>query len=296
LTAHIARLSEAEVRQICRERLEALEHWLRRLIDDTLSAKYGDYFSYADSSGNRIIKGSTAKDAIARRKREPQRYPRTIDALLLDEAIDLICKPQLFKDNFQAPLALAFPEGREEARTFLKRITSPRNNLAHANAIGLRQAEQIICYTNDVIDSLKTHYRQIGMEETYDVPLILKLTDSFGNSYSRSQFSLSPIGGILMSFKDSKEMYLRPGDILTLEIEVDPSYDTESYSIKWFSTKLWSDEPEVGHKTVVPITLHHVGEQFHIHCEITAHRDWHLLGAGTDDSLVVVYKVLPPVR
>lgn len=295
MTALIAPLSEAEVRRICWEKIEALEHWLRRLIDDTLSAKYGNYFASTDAKGSRIIKSAIAQEATARREREPQRYPRTIDALMLEDAIDIICNPQLFKDNFRVPLEIAFPEGRDEARTFLKRISSPRNNLAHANAVGLRQAEQIICYTNDVIDSLRAHYRKIGMQETYDAPLILKVTDSFGNSYSRSQFLPCHDGGIMKMFFDSPEMHLCPGDILTVEIEVDPSYDPASYSIQWASTKPWSTEPEVRSKVVVRITEHQVGQQFDIQCRVTANRGWHRMNMGADDFLMLYYKVLPPV-
>lgn len=295
MTTLIAPLSEAEVRGICWEKIEALEHWLRRLIDDTLSAKYGDYFAHTDQNGSRIIKSSIAQEAIARKGREPQRYHRTIDALLLEDAIDIICNPKLFKDNFRIPLEHAFPEGRDEARTFLKRISSPRNNLAHANAIGLRQAEQIICYTNDVIDSLKAYYRQIGMQDTYDAPLILKVTDSFGNSYNRAQFSPCHDGGIIMGFTESPEMHLRPGDILTLEIEVDPSYDPSSYQIQWSSTRFWSDKPAIGRKVVVPITNRQVGQQFSIHCSVTANREWHRMSMGVDDFLLIYYKVLPPI-
>ena len=83
--------------------------------------------------------------------------------MLLEDAIYIICKPELLKDHFRVPLAIAFPDGREEARTFLNRILAPRNNLAHANAISTRQSEQVVCYSNDVIDSLKQHYRAIGM-------------------------------------------------------------------------------------------------------------------------------------
>jgi hypothetical protein len=295
LTALLAPLSEAEIRRICWEKIEAIEHWLRRLIDDTLSAKYGDYFTATDAKGNRVIKGSIAKDAATRRTKEPSRYPRAIDALLLEEAIDIVCNPQLFKDNFRIPLATAFPEGRDEARTFLKRISSPRNNLAHANTISLRSAEQTICYSNDVIDSLKIHYRQIGMEESYDAPLILRLTDSFGNSYVRSQFSPCHDGGIMKVFSEFPEMHLHPGDILTLEIEVDPSYDPASYEIRWTSTKPWSNQADMSRKVVIPITNRQVGQQFSIQCRITSHRDWHRMDMGADDFLLLYYRVLPPV-
>lgn len=295
MTSLIAALSDSDIRRACREKIEALEHWLRRMIDDALAEKYGDYFSHTDASGSRIIKSAIAQDAIARRQREPQRYPRPIDAVLLEDAVDIVCNPQLFKDNFRIPLHQAFPDGREEARTFLKRISAPRNNLAHANAISLRQAEQVICYANDVIDSLKAHYRSVGMENNYDAPLILKLTDSFGNSFSRSQFTTVHDGGIMKIFLNDNDLHLRPGDVLTLEVEVDPSYDPATYSIRWSSTKPWSDQPQDTCRVVVPITNLQVGQQFDVMCYVTANRDWHRMGMGVDDFLHVCYRVLPPV-
>jgi hypothetical protein len=48
-------MKDSEIRSVCRDRIEALEHWLRRLIDDTLTPVYGDYFNYTDEKGNRLI-------------------------------------------------------------------------------------------------------------------------------------------------------------------------------------------------------------------------------------------------
>lgn len=128
-----------------------------------------------------------------------------------------MCKPDLFKDHFHNAFSKAFPDGHAEARTFLNRLLVPRNNLAHANAISIRQAEQIICYSNDVIDSLKNYYREIGMHQTYNVPTILKVIDSFGNAFHRSQFSPCHDGSIMMGFLDSPEMFLGNGFLLTLK-------------------------------------------------------------------------------
>lgn len=45
-----------EIESGCKHKLTTLEHWLRRLIDDTLSNEFGDYFHYTDENGNYIIK------------------------------------------------------------------------------------------------------------------------------------------------------------------------------------------------------------------------------------------------
>lgn len=295
MSADPSSMKNAEIRSICKEKIESLEHWLRRLIDDTLRPIYGEYFSHTDASGNRLIKNSLAHQVAIRRAAEPLRYPRNIDAVLLEDAVDILCKPDLFKKHFQQALSEAFPEGRDEARTFLTRLLSPRNNLAHANAISSRQAEQIICYSNDVIDSLKNYYRTIGMQEAYDVPLILKVTDSFGNVFTRNQFQPCHDGGIMLSFVDKPHMHLRPGDMLILELEVDPAFDSSMYSVIWASTKAWYTAPVVDTKAVIPITNKQVGQQFNVQCRVTTTRDWHRMQMGADDFLLMHYKVLPPI-
>lgn len=286
--------SDSNIRSSCKDRIEALEHWLRRLIDDLLTAAYGDYFTYADASGNRAIKKSLSELVDERRSKEPSRYPRKIDAVLLDDAINIVCNPRLYDLHFKAPFQHAFPNGLPETRTFLNRIAAPRNNLAHANSISLRQAEQIICYSNDVIDSFKNYYIERGMQSEYNVPTILKVVDSFGNTLTRSQFGEHPGGGILRSLADVPQFSLRPGDVLTIELEIDPAFPTDGYRLRW-------DVPGTGlpsqnsNRLVMPITVAHVAETLWISCTLTTTREWHRYGRH-DDSIHISYRVLPPVQ
>jgi hypothetical protein len=299
MLSELHNMKDAEIRSACRDKIESLEHWLRRLIDDTLTPVYGDYFDFTDDKGNRLISSKLSQQVEDRRMKEASRYPRKIDAVLLDDAIAIICKPELYKQHFRNALANAFPDGEAEARTFLSRLLVPRNSLAHANAISSRQAEQIICYSNDVIESLKKYYSELGMQQEYNVPLILKVTDSFGNVFTRSQFRRVPSGGMMLSFTDQSDFFLHPGDILTLEIEIDPSFETDSYDIKWGSTT-GLPEPLSGSRAVIPITTKQVCEQFDVQCRITSKKDWHRMHTGfdkgSDDLLIVDYKVLPPVE
>jgi hypothetical protein len=212
-------LTEDQIRDLCKEKIESLEHWLRRPIDEKLSASHGDYFSYVDGAGNRLIKKGIVDELEERLKKEPTRYVRKIDAVLLSDTIDIICNPQLY--SFFAPgLAFAFPEGRDEARTFMYRLLDPRNRFYHSNPISLHQAEQVVCYSTDIIEFLKQHYGAIGMQSEYNVPTILKFSDSFGNVYFRNQM-IDWAGGVLMDLSDQPKNVLWPGDILTLEVEVD---------------------------------------------------------------------------
>ena len=103
-------LTEDQIRNLCKEKIESLEYWLRRLIDEKLSTSHGDYFSYVDGVGNRLIKKSIVDALEERLKKEPTRHVRKIDAVLLSDAIDIICNPQLYY-IFAPGSAFAFPEG-----------------------------------------------------------------------------------------------------------------------------------------------------------------------------------------
>jgi len=294
MTILLSSLPDSDIRSICKQKIESLEHWLRRLIDDTLTPIYGEYFSHEDASGNRLIKSALANQVAERQLREPSRYPRKIDAVLLDDAIEILCKPELYKNHFRTPLVHAFPNGREEAKTFLGRIQAPRNNLAHANTISARAAEQIICYSNDVIESLREHYKSLNMQQEYDVPLILRITDSFGQTFTRGQLMQVHDGGISLTYISNPSHHLRPGDTLTLELEVDPAYESESYSIRWASTKGLDGACDTP-KLVVTILDRHVGQSLDIQCRITTKRSWHRMQMGADDFLIAYFKVLPPI-
>ena len=84
----IFKLEDSEIRNICKEKIESLEYWLRRLIDETLSQAYEDFVSYIDFNVNRLIKKKITDSITNRVSLEPNRYPRKIDAVLLNDAIN----------------------------------------------------------------------------------------------------------------------------------------------------------------------------------------------------------------
>jgi hypothetical protein len=286
-------LSDSEIRSICKNKLDSLEYWLRRLIDRILSDKYNDYFSYQDEHGNRLFGKGIADSVTMRMTSEPNRYPRKIDAVLLNDAIKIICNDQLFNNHFKEPLSLAFPSSKV-TRLFMDRLIAPRNCLAHANPISLRQAEQVICYTGDIIESIKNYYIKHNMETEYNVPLILKATDSFGNSFHNNQCGTFGGGGILKDLSTDSQFYLRPRDTITLEVEIDPSFPRASYEICWYLAGMSipdSNKPKI----TIEITEKEVSTQLQIKCNVTTNKDWHRLSGGMDDFLMFIYKVLPPI-
>ena len=285
-------LTDLQVREAAKARIEALERWLRRIVDQKLGDISASYESYSDEAGNFLIRKDIRDKASSRREKNPDRFPRFIDAVDLDELITVVCKQW---DLFSDPLSKAFPEGREEARTFLERIIGPRNKLAHANALSLREAEQAICYSGDVVDSLKEYYRNMGNQKDFNVPTIVQFSDSFGNVIYREQMiAVAPLG-VMVDLKDNPRCYLHPGDILTFQIEVDPSFEPSDYSVSWTSFGPPILGSTTAPKLVIPITLAHVGEQLDFRCTVTSKKEWHRSTSGFDDMFDAKYRVLPPV-
>ena len=284
----------SEVRSSCKRKLESLELWLRRLIDQTLSAQFGDYFNHKDANGNRLIANRISSPVADRMIREPDRYPRQIDAVLLDDAISIICNPSLYI-HFQPALELAFPDGCEEARTFMARLTDPRNKLAHANPISSHDAERVFCYSSDIIGSISHYYSNQNMNQEYNVPLFVRFTDSFGNAVHRDQMQPIHDGGVMKIFHRDTDCDLRPGHTLSIEVEVDSTFDPSAYTLRWTSPNGLSQSVPNGPKANIEITAKQVAQQFSVMCTLTTRNEWHRMGGGKDDFLMITYRVLPPI-
>lgn len=285
--------TEVELRQYCKEYLESLELWLRRVIDDMLTNAYGpNYYLHTEPDGNNLISSKIKVEIQKRIDEEPERFPRPIDACLLESEIKIITNPKLYTKHFKDIFHENFPEGKDELLTFLNRLIEPRNKLYHANPLSVRDAERVICYTNDIIDSIKHFYLKNNMSKEFNVPLIIKYSDSFGNTFYRNQFhGKTLVGYAYVDINSSKDFYLRPGDKLSMEIEVDPTFSKDEYQISW--------RPEVegnlnNSHYAYTIQNKDVGESFCITVSIKSNKDWHRLN-DIDDSLVICFKVLPPL-
>lgn len=288
-------LSEDDLRSYCRKTIEALEHWLRRLIDEELSESYGeDFLEATTETGDKLI-AKKIRDSIGERyKSQPEKYSRLIDAAMLSDEIGILCNPNLFNKNFKSGLEAAFPNGADEARTFLSRLVPTRHKLSHANPISIRQAEQVICYSHDVIDSLKAFYSEKNLAMLYNVPMIIRLSDSLGHEVYSEQIKRNITGSGFVSFQDDSKSILHPGDRLSIEVEVDPSFDPDGYEVSWSYYPQDEDFEYIDqHRITLDLQPKHVTNTFVIYCKITSNKDWHRLG-DSDDQIGIGYRILPP--
>lgn len=296
--------TEDDLRAVCRKEIETLEHWTRRLIHETLTAQYGDdYFSYKNND-EPLIKGEIISRVNKMREDNPGRFPRPIDAFFLGDIIYVLCKKPLYDSYFKAALSEAYPYSNEEARFFLEKIEAIRNKLSHANAISVREAEQAICYCHDVIESLKTYYRQTGKEKDYNVPMFIRATDNLGNVFlpRKEGYPLELCVDLSKPIPAKKYgVKLRAGETYGISIVVDPAFDSSSYSLEWTVdsglmgknyTKKWKDVTQID----FPVVNKTVGSSFEITCRLITKKDWHKYNWYDDCFNLNIYTILPPIE
>ena len=115
-----SRLTEPDLREACRARLEMLELWLRRLIHEQFEQIYScDILNAKNAAGDFVVTKQIRANIEKTLSDRPGRYNRPVDAAHLDDLVTIICKPDTYRSCFETALKVAFPQGAEEARNFL---------------------------------------------------------------------------------------------------------------------------------------------------------------------------------
>lgn len=281
--------TEEELRSICRHSIESLEMWARRLIHEKFIEKYGStYVEYKTSFDNYLIKKEVREHIKGMLNKEPQRFHRAVDTLFFEHIIYFLCNPKFYCELFSEALKYAYPNGKEEVRTFLNRIIPIRNALSHSNPISVRQAEQAICYSHDFVEGLKAYYKAKGLEQMWNVPRIIRITDSLGNAYDNPTDD-SSLGSI---FKLDHEF--RCGDTYSVNIDVDSSFSDMEYDIIWRNQCI--EKSEFNNKTHFTITFDEsdIAQGHMIECRIKSHKPWHKY-QFYDCQITLVFSVFPPL-
>ena len=95
-------LTETELRDLCRHHINTFEKWSRRIIDENFKESYGlDYFNYKISPEQPLIKSETKKRIEQRVRDNPGRFPRKIDAILLEDVEYFLCRDDLYNSQFK---------------------------------------------------------------------------------------------------------------------------------------------------------------------------------------------------
>lgn len=279
-----------------KEVIHSLEIWLRNLIDRELTIAHGEiYFDAENSKQQNVIKSQIRKNVEKRIKGHEERYPRKVDALLLDEEIEIICNPVLYKRHFKDAFVYSYPNGNDELRHFLNQIIPIRNKLFYSNPISQREYEKVICYSHDLIDSIKEYYKKINMEKEFNVPSILFIYDSLGNAIHENQFIDMKKGNRVISERQMTNNILRVGEELKICIEIDKAFSSENYEIKWLyqeAKSVFSIKEQSGKLFSLRLKETHIREILKIECSVISDKPWHRF-TKYDDKVTLFYKVLP---
>ena len=288
-------LNETELRDYCHHNIDAFESWVRRLIDELFRIKYGeDYFNYQFSDDLPLFKKEIRQRIEQRMSDNPTRFPRKIDAILLEDVVYFLCRDDLYAEHFKNILEPFF-SGREEVRKVLERLIPIRNKLSHGNAISYHEAEQCICYTNDFIEVFKHYYDSLGKSREYNVPTFIRIKDCFGNDVivdSTNHYK------IYFTFPLGPKVQLRSGDSYKLWVETDPSFDSALYEISW-GVRYYGNEiikKGVGKIIEFAVENKHVSYSPTIIIVLTTNKKWHRHGTFDDSVEIRLEEILPPIE
>lgn len=281
------------LREKCRSRIEAIELWMRRIITEELTAVFGSNFiNYQSLSQVYLIKKEIRDNINQRYNSSPASFPRPIDAAFFENLIDILCNPSHYDNYFKKYFVGVYPPTMSNSTIHLKfcleRLKNIRNNLSHANSINVRDAEFVLSLTTEHVESFKQFYNMQGKQKEYNVPQIIKITDSFGNVVIRKDFQNYE----WHDFSNDPKCVLRPGDTLSIEVEVDPSYIDAKYQFRFGGT---NQDYSYKNKLIYVIQNHDVDARKQINCQIRSDKDWHKQ-FNMDDQLIICYKVLPPLE
>lgn len=95
-------MTELEAGDLCKHRLDTMELWSRRLIEETFSKEYGkDYFNFKFDESTPLVKNEIIKQVQDRVDSNPKRYPRKVDALVMEHLkyffVEMICISYILK-------------------------------------------------------------------------------------------------------------------------------------------------------------------------------------------------------
>ena len=296
-------MSDSEARDLCKHRIDAMEMWSRRLLDEIFKEKYGgNYFDVEISEGQPLVKSSIKSSVEGRIKNDPNRFPRKVDALVIEDLEYFFCREDLYKEHFRAVFEPFF-SGFSEIRSVLRRIEGIRNKIAHSNHLSQHELEQGVCYSNDFINVFCDYYKTLGKEKEYNVPTFTSIRDSFGRCLTRENSSSSWVvydwhfSNNIVS--ESTETHLRSGESYRLVLEVDASFPEEFYDIKWHVTYGICELIAKGTGNIIEFTVNDdcVSRCPEIKAYLTTKRSWHRFAniKCDDDFVMKLSQVLPPI-
>lgn len=282
--------TEEELRALCRTSLESFEIWARRIIHEKMTEHYGDNFIDKQfEDGNYLIKKDIRNHVHSMLTKEPERFKRAVDTLFMEHIEYFLCNPAFYNRAFKDVLKFAYPLGKDEAKDYIKRLVPIRNALSHSGVISIRQAEKAICYSNDFIDGIKQYEKERGQEQVWNVPRIIRITDSLGNVFENP----TEVNGCNSIFNVPQKKYC--GDSYSVTVEIDSSFSDSEYTIIWIDNNHQIDAYRNCKQYITTFNTSDIGENHYIRCKVISNKEWHKY-INYDCEIFLNLTVYPPVE
>ena len=191
-----------------------------------------------------------------------------------------------------------FYSGPQEVRSIFNRLIPIRNKLSHGNTISIHEAEQCLCYTEDLISAYKEYYVKLGKERDYNVPTFTRIKDSLGNDIVRPASTASCSWEMFCNGSFAPKIQLRSGDRYKLCVEVDGGFDPSTYTIQWVVVQNLSDVICRGTGNTVDFALNveNVSYRPEIRIDLISKKAWHRFHKTDDYIIMNLEDVLPPIE
>ena len=297
-------MTELEAGDLCKHRLDTMELWSRRLIEETFSKEYGkDYFNFKFDESTPLVKNEIIKQVQDRVDSNPKRYPRKVDALVMEYLKYFFCRNDLYKLHFKNVFE-PFYSGIESLRLTFEKLISIRNKISHTNPLSQRELEQGVCYSNDLIEVFKEYYKKIGRDKEYNVPTFLSFKDSLGHCIYREDtnysWSIYPLTNYDSTNNKRETVNLKSGETYRIILEVDNSFPLDFYCINWeieYCCKI--DKYETNSNILeFKIDDKFVSLNLRIKAYLKTKRAWHRFANIDCDDFVEIHleEILPPIN
>ena len=279
-------MSIDEINAACRNELNSLELWLRRIIEELLVPEYGnEYWNACDSDG---------QYQFNTKLRERLKAGEQLTETYFSDLSHIICRESLYKKYFSKVFQTQPPKNRQQLSGMLtclddlrqtyRFLKDKRNDLSHARSVTVRDAERIVCYSHDIIDAIKEYYRKMGDKDFFG-PRIVSISDMWGD-IPRSSWGCGIVGVNVINRTQKETLY--PGDEIRISVIIDPSYEGD-YTVEWKLDNNFFVSIE-GQTFTHKIQNSDVNEMYGISCTVISSEESHNHGKY-DDKAKLIYRI-----
>lgn len=130
------------------------------------------------------------------------------------------------------------------------------------------------------------------MEKEFNIPTVIKVTDSLGNEYlpgNKAGHGADVIEILDPTTRQRKAFFY--GDEFSVTMEMDPSYPPTDYTLNW-DKSAGVEILEDGKKINITIGNELIGEENLIACSVISNKPWHRFKTY-DHKIILKFKALP---